>query len=341
MIRVGIIGASGYTGVELYRILLGHAQAKVVFATSETYAGKPLSEVYPQLKGVGDLTLVSGEAAKDETVDLVFSCLPHRASMAAVAGYVERDVRVIDLSADFRMDRVEEYERWYGEKHLAPKLLPAVYGLPEINRAVIANASVVANPGCYPTGALLGLIPLAEQRLMDGQRIIVDAKSGISGAGRKAELEYLFVESSQSVVPYSIGHTHRHIGEMEQELAKLLGETVFVVFTPQRVPANRGILSTMYVDLKAPADQAALVELYARRYDGEPFVRLVEDYLPETRYVLGTNFCDIGLRVVRGSQTVIVVTAIDNLVKGAGGQAVQNMNIMFGLDERMGLLGLG
>jgi N-acetyl-gamma-glutamyl-phosphate reductase len=294
--------------------------------------------VHPKLKGIGDVALENREAVKDRAVDVVFSCLPHGDSMEAVASYLERGVKAIDISADFRIDDPAEYERWYGVKHAARHLLPAVYGLPEINRSAIAKAALVANPGCYPTGALLGLIPLAEERLIDPGRIIVDAKTGISGAGRKAAVEYLFVESSQSVVPYSIGRQHRHVSEMEQELGKLLGASPLVVFTPQRVPINQGILSTIYVQLNTATDTDALVELYRGRYGGEPFVRVVEGYMPEPRYVCNTNFCDVTVQAVSGTDTAIVVTAIDNLIKGAVGQAVQNMNLMFGLDETTGLL---
>ena len=338
MISIGIIGATGYTGSELYQILYRHPQAEVVFVTSESYAGQLLSDVHPKLKGIGDVTLQKQEAVKDKTVDLIFSCLPHKASMEVVVSYLDRGARVIDISADFRIDDAEEYERWYGVKHIAPGLLPAVYGLPEINRAAIANASLIANPGCYPTGALLGLIPLAEQRLIDPKHIIVDAKTGISGAGRKLAVEYLFVESNESIAPYHIGHQHPHISEMEQEFGKLLGASAFVIFTPQRIPISQGILSTIYAELNVPMDKEALAELYHRRYDSEPFVRVLDGYMPEPRYVYHTNFCDVTVTSVPGCDTVIVVTAIDNLIKGAVGQAVQNMNIMFGLDETMGLL---
>lgn len=338
MIRVGVIGATGYTGLELYRLLESHPQVEVGFVTSQQYRGRTLSQVFPSLRDQGGVRLISLEEVGGEGVDLIFSCLPHQRSMEAVSWFRERGVRVVDLSGDFRFDQARDYEGWYGVPHTRPELLSeAVYGLPEINRDRVREAGLVANPGCYPTGAILGLAPLLEKGLIHRDRIIVDAKSGVSGAGRGLSLRTHFVEANENVSAYEVGRKHRHVGEMEQELSKLAGERCTIVFTPHLIPMDRGILTTIYTETKKGLTDKLLIDIFRERYGGERFVHICEDYLPETKFVWGTNNCFIGAQVIPGTRWVMVVTAIDNLIKGGSGQAVQNMNLMFGFDEDMGL----
>ena len=338
MVRIGIIGATGYTGLELFRMLARHPEVEIAFLVSGSQTGKRLSDVYPQAKGIGDRVLTSLSDAEDVEVDVVFSCRAHTEAMALVPAFYERGIRVVDLSADFRMDTAEEYGAWYNVAHTAPELLKeAVYGLPEVYREQIKSARLVGNPGCYPTGAILALVPLLEKQWIRADDVVVDAKSGVSGAGRKLSLRTHFVEANENIVPYSVGRTHRHTGEIEQELSKLAGERCSVVFTPQMVPINRGILTTVYATLREDVNSEELTALYQARYEAEPFVRVREDVLPETKFVQGTNFCDVAVQRVPGTRKVLAITAIDNLVKGAVGQAVQNMNVMCGIEETMGL----
>ncbi|HID95572.1 MAG TPA: N-acetyl-gamma-glutamyl-phosphate reductase [Candidatus Latescibacteria bacterium] len=338
MIEVGVIGATGYTGIELFWLLARHPDIKVAFVTSETYAGKFFSDVCPELKGFGDIVLDPLSGISTRHVDLVFCCLPHGTSMSEVPSFLERGIKVIDLSADFRLSSAESYSAWYEVRHSAPQLLKeAVYGLPEVNRDTISEASLVATPGCYPTSVILALVPLLERDLIDETGIIVDSKSGVSGAGRKPSLRTHFVETNENFLPYSPGHTHRHIGEMEEQLSKLSGRECRIVFTPHIVPMNRGILSTIYVKLMHDLGQEEIRQIFKDHYAKEPFIRVLEGTLPETRFVEGTNFCDIAVIKVEGTGTLIIFSAIDNLLKGASGQAVQNMNIMFDLEETTGL----
>ncbi len=333
MIKIGIAGATGYTGHELVRILRRHPDAKIVFATSETYAGRTLSEVFANIDA---LSLVSLADAPLSTADVVFLCLPHAKSMEVVRRVRAVGVRAIDLSADFRLRDVTVYERWY-TTHTAPELLSeAVYGLVELHRDEIRGAKLIANPGCYPTGVILGLHPLAKHAALAEERVIIDAKSSVSGAGRKLRLSSHFVEANENISPYSIGYAHRHISEMEQELQPAALE---FIFSPHLLPVNRGILSTMYVKIKSEWDEDRVRALYEETYRAEPFVHVLPaGKLANLRYVAHTNRCVISLTRVDDAGNMIICAAIDNLIKGAAGQAVQNMNVMFDLPETTGLV---
>lgn len=334
--RVGIYGATGYTGFELIRWLGRHPEAEIAFATSRTYAGQRLSDAFPI---TDDLRLVDTADADPAGCDVVFLCLPHGPTTIGTAQEVlAAGSRVIDLSNDFRLRDPQIYAQWFKHPHTAPELLDeAVYGLPEIYREQIATARLVANPGCYPTSVLLALLPLAQAGLLDGQ-VIVDAKSGVSGAGRSLSLKTHFVETNENFAPYNIGHSHRHIAEMEQELAAA-GAPVHVIFSPHLLPVNRGILSTIYVRLAQDLAPDHVRSLYAERYTGEPFVRVLpQGQLPTLSHTTHTNRCVIGLHQVDERGNWIITSSEDNLVKGASGQALQNMNIMFGLPETMGLV---
>jgi N-acetyl-gamma-glutamyl-phosphate reductase len=338
MIRVGVFGATGYAGYELVQILRRHPSAELAFATSEQSAGGSLADSYPC---PDDIPLVRAEEAPLGQVDCVFCSLPHGASMATVRRAREAGVRVIDLSADFRLPDPALYQRWYRVAHEAPELLAgAVYGLPELHRKAIRRAQLVANPGCYPTSVILGCYPLVVHGLLAGERVIVDAKSGVSGAGRGLSLTAHFCEANENLSPYNIGHVHRHIPEMEQQLSALAGRPVRVTFAPHLVPVNRGMLSTIYVTVPPEHDAASLRRLYQEVYAGEPLVHVLpEGKVATMRWAEGTDRCVLSLHDAGAPGEVIVVSAIDNLGKGAAGQAVQNMNVMFGLKETVGLRG--
>ena len=339
MLKVAIVGASGYTGVELLRILHSHPEVAVTCVTSEQSAGRPVSDVFPTLRGRMDLELENLEPVGiAERVDVVFTALPHKAAMEVVPTFLKMGKNVVDLSADYRLRDAEVYARWY-EKHLNPEFLQeAVYGIPELRRVQIGEASLVANPGCYPTSVILGVAPLLKGKVIDPKSIIVDAKSGVSGAGRGAKVDGLYCEVNEGFRAYGVGGTHRHIPEIEQELSLLAGAPLAISFTPHLVPMDRGILSTMYSNPLGKVTAADLITLYEAFYDGEPFVRILpEGTFPSTAHVRGSNFCDIGIAVDDRTGRGIVVSAIDNLVKGASGQAVQNMNLMCGLPETLGL----
>jgi N-acetyl-gamma-glutamyl-phosphate reductase len=339
MRRVAIAGASGYTGVELLRLLLQHPLTKVVALVAETHSNQPIGEVFPSLAGFLDLACLPLDTAKlAAEAEFVFLALPHKTSMAVGEDLIQRGTRVLDLSADYRLKDVAAYPRWYGMEHVAPHLLKeAVYGLPELHRAEIAEARLVAVPGCYPTGAVLGLAPLIAEGLVDPDSVIIDAISGVSGAGRKAELPYHYSEVNESLKAYGVA-THRHTPEIEQELSRLAGREVTVSFTPHLAPLTRGILTTITASLQSQRASGDLLPLYRKFYREAPFVRvLAEGRLPETKHVLHSNFCDIGLVSDARTGRVIVVTAIDNLVKGASGQAVECFNLMAGMDQRAGL----
>jgi N-acetyl-gamma-glutamyl-phosphate reductase len=335
MIKAGIFGASGYTGIELLKILRRHPQVEVVFGTSESSAGQKLSDAYPT---TDELPLVVVELAPIDQIDMAFLCLPHTAAMTTAKKLLAAGKRVVDLSADFRLKSADAYKTWYAHDHTAPELLSeAVYGLTEVNRAKIKHARLVANPGCYPTCSILGVYPLAKAGLLSDAPIIIDAKSGVSGAGRKPSMTTHFVEANENLSPYSIGHSHRHVPEMEQEINAAAGKTQKIVFAPHLVPINQGMLATIYVQPKQPMDANALIGLYRQTYEAEPFVKILgSGKLASMRYVVGNNQCVMSLTAVNG--TTIIASAIDNLIKGASGQAVQNMNVMYGFEETAGLI---
>jgi len=338
-LRVAVLGATGYTGIELLRILLQHPRVRVAVVTSQQFAGKRISEIHHSLAGKCELFLEDIQVEKVASrCELAFAALPHKTSMDAVARLVEQGTRVIDLSADFRLHDPELYRQWYSP-HKAPHLLRrAVYGLTEIHRRAIAKARLVANPGCYPTGAVLGLAPVFAARVVRGT-VLIDAKSGVTGAGRSSAVELSFSEVNENFKAYSVG-VHRHAPEIEQELSQIARRSVAVLFAPHLVPMNRGILSTMYVELKKPLSEAKLAELYKSFYHQDPFVRVLPyGVFPETKEVRGSNDCVIGFRYDPHAKRLVVITALDNLVKGAAGQAVQNMNLMFGWPEIEGLGG--
>jgi N-acetyl-gamma-glutamyl-phosphate reductase len=338
MLNVAVVGASGYTGVELLRILYGHPEVAVTCLTSEQSAGKRISELFPTLRGRIDMVLENLEPVRvAEKADVIFTALPHKAAMEVVPTFLRLGKRVIDLSADYRLHDAESYAAWY-EPHLNPELLPrAVYGLPEVRRELIADADLVANPGCYPTSVILALLPLLKNKLIDLASIIADAKSGVSGAGRSAKVESLYCEVNEGFKAYAVAR-HRHTPEIEQELSELAGKALTISFTPHLVPMDRGILATCYATLLKKVDTKALVDLYQETYDGEPFVRVLPvGEFPSTAHVRGGNFCDIGVTADPRTGRVVVVSAIDNLVKGAAGQAVQNLNLMHGFPENFGL----
>jgi len=335
MIKVGIVGGTGYTGIELLRILARHPQSELVAITSRKEAGTPVAEVFPSLRGA--VTIAYSDPVKSDLAkcDVVFFATPNTVAMGQARALVEAGVRVVDLSADFRIKNVAEWEKWYKVKHAAPELLAqAVYGLPEVNRAKIKSAHLVANPGCYPTAVHLGLLPLAEARAVDLDHLIADAKSGVSGAGKKAEEHLLFSEASDNFKTYSISG-HRHWPEIRQGLDAAAGRSVGLTFVPHLAPMIRGIHATLYARITANIE---FQKLYEDRYRNEPFVDVLPGGSePDTRSVRATNTCRIAIHRPNGGDMLVVLSVIDNLVKGASGQAVQNMNIMFGFEETMGL----
>ena len=338
MINIGVIGATGYAGEQLVWILRNHAEANVVFYGSHNYTGVPFSETYNNYIGfIEDICVDMEEAARQlDNIDVLFIALPHGKAFEITEKALDKGVKVIDLGADFRLKAKAVYEQWYQVEHTREQLLEqAVYGLPELNREKIKNCNLLANPGCYPTATILALAPLLKNKLIDINSVIVDAKSGVSGAGRTASINTLFTECNESIKAYGVT-SHRHTPEIEQELSNVYGDDVLISFTPHLVPMNRGILSTCYGSLIKETNTEELLQLYKNFYAGEFFVKVI-DPLPETRWVRGSNLCHISLRVDKRTNRVIVVSAIDNLVKGAAGQAVQNMNIMFGLKETEGL----
>lgn len=336
-LKIGILGASGYTGADLVRLLAGHPSAEIAILTGNTQAGKRMADVFPHLGALELPPLIATEDADWRGLDLAFCGLPHGTTQKVIAA-LPKSLKVIDLSADFRLKDPAVYRDWYGHTHEAVALqAEAVYGLSEHNRAAIKNARLVANPGCYPTAVLLPLLPLVEAGLIDPDDIIVDAKSGVTGAGRSVKQEYLFTEVSEGLQPYNIGR-HRHAPEMEQELSRAAGHALLISFTPHLVPMNRGEIATTYVRLAAGRTPAEIRQALVERYRQEAFVRVVgEDVVPHSRHVRGSNYCIIGVFADRIPGRAILVSAIDNLVKGASGQAIQNMNIMFGLPETLGL----
>lgn len=333
MIRVGIVGGTGYTGAELLRLLARHPQATPAVITSRSEAGLPVAEMFPHLRGRLDLCFSEPDTGALAECDLVFFATPNGTAMKSVPELLERGTRVIDLAADFRLKDPALWEHWYGMPHQCPELLAeTVYGLPEVNRDAIRRARLIANPGCYPTAVTLGFLPLLERRAIDPTWLIADAKSGVSGAGRKAETSLLMAEVGESFKAYSVSG-HRHLPEITQNLQTFAGIEVGLTFVPHLVPMIRGIEATLYARLTD--DGLDLAALYQSRYVDEPFVDFMTSGSPDTRSVRGSNDCRIA--VARQGDIVIVQSVIDNLVKGAAGQAVQNMNLMFGFDETLGL----
>jgi N-acetyl-gamma-glutamyl-phosphate reductase len=335
MIKIGIVGGTGYTGVELLRILVRHPEAELAAITSRSEAGTPVAKMFPSLRGRVNLQFTDPAASGLEKCDVVFFATPNGVAMSEAAALLESGARVIDISADFRIRDVAEWERWYKLKHPASGLVAeAVYGLPEMNRARIRESRLVANPGCYPTAVQLGFLPLVEAGVVDVEHLIADAKSGVSGAGRKAEVHTLFSEASDNFAAYGVPG-HRHWPEIRQGLSLAARRPVGLVFVPHLTPMIRGIHATLYARITREAD---FQKLYEDRYRGEPFVDVLPaGSHPDTRSVRAANMCRIAVHRPQGGDTLVILAVIDNLTKGAAGQAVQNMNLMFGLDEATGL----
>jgi N-acetyl-gamma-glutamyl-phosphate reductase len=335
MIKVGIVGGTGYTGVELLRLLAQHPDVELAAITSRTEAGLAVSDMFPSLRGRVDLRFVEPDKAALDKCDAVFFATPHGVAMAQSPALVEAGVKIIDLAADFRLKNLDEFAKWYKIPHTATKLLDeAVYGLPEINRQAIRKARVVGNPGCYATAVQLGFLPLLEAGVVDMDHLIANAASGVSGAGRKAEVGSLFAEASDNFKAYGVSG-HRHLPEIKQGLAQVAGREVGLTFVPHLTPAIRGILATLYARVTKDVD---VQKLYEARFANEPFIDVMPaGSSPATRSVRASNMVRIALHRPQGGDTLVVLVAEDNLVKGAAGQAVQNMNLMFGLEETTGL----
>lgn len=339
MIKAGIIGSTGYAGQELVRLLLGHKDVEIVWYGSRSYIDKKYYDVFRNMfQIVEDVCRDDNLEELAEAVDVIFTATPQGLCASLVSEDILNKVKVIDLSADFRIKDVSVYEKWYGIKHASPEFIPeAVYGLCEINREDIKGARLIANPGCYTTCSILTAYPLVKEGLIDAQSIIIDAKSGTSGAGRGAKVDNLFCEVNESIKAYGVT-THRHTPEIEEQLGYAAGEPVLLNFTPHLVPMNRGILVTAYANLKEGVTEADIRAAYDKYYKDEKFVRVLDaGVCPETRWVEGSNYTDINFKVDERTHRVVMMGALDNLVKGAAGQAVQNMNLIFGLDEAEGL----
>jgi N-acetyl-gamma-glutamyl-phosphate reductase len=336
-VKIGVIGASGYTGADLIRLAACHPAMEISLLAANTHAGKPLAEVFPHLGFVDAPKLVKTEDADWSTCDAVFCGLPHGTAQDIIAT-LPQSVKIIDMSADFRLKDTSTYAKWYGREHAAPHLLKnAVYGLTEYYGKEIAGARLVACPGCYPTAALLALLPLVAAKLIDPSDIITDAKSGITGAGRSLKQNILFSEAGEGLSPYSVA-SHRHAPEIEQEISNAAGAEVLVNFTPHLVPMSRGELVTAYVRLEGRAGVDDLMAAFRAQYSHAPFVRIApKGTLPSTQFVRGSNYCMLAAYQDRLPGRAIIISAIDNLVKGSAGQAIQNFNLMFGLPETMGL----
>ena len=344
MVKIGIIGASGYTSSELMRLLVTHPKdLKIELVTSETFTGQRVDRVLPNLRGFIDLDFEKLEIQSlGNQVDVVILAVPHKVAMEFVPQIRNQDIRIIDFSADYRLNDQLVYEKWYGIDHTDPSRMPnTIYGLPERYRDLIRGADLVANPGCYPTTSILPSIPIISEQLVELDQIIIDAKSGISGAGSKPKDTTHYPNRESNLVAYGLA-SHRHTPEIEQELSAINGDEIIVNFTPHLVPMTRGILTTLYFKLKQSMSTQDLLDVYADFYRNEPFIRVLDlgEY-PQTKSVLGSNFCDIGLEVDPRTNRAIVMAATDNLVKGASGAVVQNLNLMFGYDETAGLMNPG
>ncbi len=335
MIRVGIVGGTGYTGVELLRLLARHPEVQITSITSRGDAGTDVAQMFPNLRGRLRLRFEDPATANLQSCDIVFFATPNGVAMEQAPALLDAGVRIIDLAADYRIRDVADWSRWYGMQHASPDWVDkAVYGLPEMNRAAIRNARLVANPGCYPTAVQLGFMPLLERGLVDPDHLVADAKSGVSGAGRKAEVATLFAEASDNFKAYAVPG-HRHLPEIRQGLSAMAGRPVGLTFVPHLTPMIRGIHATLYARIRAEADFQAV---FAERYRDEPFVDVLPaGSHPDTRSVRAANTCRLAVHRPQDGEVLVVLAVIDNLVKGAAGQAVQNLNIMFGLPETVGL----
>ncbi|MEC8956952.1 MAG: N-acetyl-gamma-glutamyl-phosphate reductase [Nitrospinota bacterium] len=338
MIKVGIAGASGYTGLELIRLLANHPEVELSVLTSETYKEKSIADVFPSLNGIIDINLQSLDCKILKSCDVVFLALPHTTGMGILPELLQSNCKVIDLSADYRLKNATTYSEWYSLTHTHPKFLSQVtYGLPELYREKIKSAQGVANPGCYPTSVILALAPLLKTDWIDLDSIIADSKSGVSGAGRKTSITTQFSEANEGVTPYSLT-SHRHTPEIEQELSYLAGKPIKISFSPHLIPMSRGMLSTIYINLKNKLKDEDLIEHYKNIYNNEYFVRVLDKgRFASTHSISGSNFCDIGIKIDSRVNRLVITSAIDNLIKGASGQAIQNMNIMLGFGETTGL----
>lgn len=342
MIKVGIVGATGYTGYELVKILLNHPAVNIEIITSRSYSGKKIAEVFPNLSSVTDLVCQELNVEKlANCCDVVFIALPHGHAEQVASAVVAKGKKVIDLGADFRLTDPTVYSEWYQTKPVPNHLLQqAVYGLPELQREQVRSARIIANSGCYPTSAILALAPAIKKGLIDLSSIIVDAKSGVSGAGRSLNIGSHYAEGNENFKAYKIA-SHRHTPEIEQELGKLADQDLKISFTPHLVPMTRGILATVYAHIHDKITEKQVEKIYEHFYQGENFVHVLTDNLPETKWVAGTNNCLLAVKVDERTRRLVVVSAIDNLVKGAAGQAVQNMNLMCAIDEKTGLQYIG
>lgn len=339
MIRAGILGASGYTGARLVQYLSRHREANIAFITSRKEQGRTISDLYGSLKGVCDTVFSDPDDIQDAEIDVLFTCAPDQVSMRVIPSFYDRSVAIVDLAGDYRMDTAEAYERWYGAPHVSPGYIEkVVYGLTEVNRGMISATRFVSNPGCYPTSVLLAITPLLRAGLISPCEIYVNAVGGISGAGRGLSEYKMFYETDSNVLPYKLGRVHKHVGEMEQELSKSAGVPCTVIFSPHVVPMKTGIVSTILVTLEEKTTPDMIDAAFTGAYGSEFFVRYRAESLPESKFVADTNFCDIGFSCVEGTRRAVIVSTICNLGKGASGQAVQNMNVMFGFDEKEGLV---
>ena len=342
MIKAAVLGATGYAGIELVRLLTNHPEVSIEVLGSKTFSGKKISEVYQNFEHVLDKECTELNMDEIAKCDVAFTALPHGASKSVIPALLDAGLKVIDLSGDYRYDDAAVYEEWYNEPHSSPELLAeSVYGLCELHRDKIKNARLIGNPGCYTTCSILGAAPLLANGWAESKNIIIDAKSGVTGAGRGLNLAYHFCECTENTKAYKVG-THRHTSEIEQELSKIAGEKIILSFTPHLIPQKRGILATIYMNLKQEHSAREVWEAYREYYKDEYFVRVKElGSLPETKHVAGSNFTDIGVCVDKRLNRAVIVSALDNIVKGAAGQAIQNMNIMFGLDEGTALKNAG
>lgn len=340
MIKVGIIGSTGYAGAELVRLLTGHKEAEIIWYGSRSYIDQPYASIYRNMFELVDASCLDDNMEElSKKVDVIFTATPQGFCASSINEEILSRTKIIDLSADFRIKDVNIYEKWYGIEHKSPELIKeAVYGLCEVNREEIKKARLIANPGCYPTCSFLSIYPLAKEGLIDMNSIIIDAKSGTSGAGRGAKVANLYCEVNENIKAYGVA-THRHTPEIEEQLSYASGQNVMLNFTPHLVPMNRGILITAYANLTKKVSEEEIRKIYQKYYEEEYFVRVLQaGECPETRWVEGSNFVDVNVKVDERTGRVIMMGAMDNLIKGAAGQAVQNMNLMFGLDEKEGLM---